>query len=111
MQFETIVTEIDECIMLITLNRHKTLNALNQKMAEEIISALREADKNEEVGCIIITGSEKAFAAGADIKEMREHSFSEILVETNATHCMMILDNENDVQTCVDFRDFILLCF
>ena len=36
MQFETIVTEIDECIMLITLNRHKTLNALNQKMAEEI---------------------------------------------------------------------------
>ena len=78
MQFETIVTEIDECIMLITLNRHKTLNALNQKMAEEIISALREADKNEEVGCIIITGSEKAFAAGADIKEMREHSFSEM---------------------------------
>ena len=72
MQLETIVTEIDECIMLITLNRHKTLNALNQKMAEEIISSLREADKNEEVGCIIITGSEKAFAAGADIKERRE---------------------------------------
>ena len=78
MQLETIVTEIDECIMLITLNRHKTLNALNQKMAEETISALREADKNEEVGCIIITGSEKAFAAGADIKEMRENSFSEM---------------------------------
>ena len=78
MQFETIVTEIDECIMLITLNRHKALNALNKKMAEEVIYALLEADKNEEVGCIVITGSEKAFAAGADIKEMREYSFSEM---------------------------------
>ena len=79
MQLETIVTEIDECIMLITLNRHKTLNALNQKMAAEIISALREADKNEEVGCIIITGSEKAFAAGADISEFSEFKSKEAM--------------------------------
>ena len=79
MQFETILTEIEENIMLITLNRPKSLNALNRQLAEETLSALRIADSNREIGCILITGSEKAFAAGADIKEMREHSFTEML--------------------------------
>tara|TARA_A100001011_G_C14194449_1_gene792823 strand:- start:314 stop:1156 length:843 start_codon:yes stop_codon:yes gene_type:complete len=78
MQFETILVEIEENIMLITLNRPKALNALNSQLAEETLSALRIADNNREIGCIVITGSEKAFAAGADIKEMQEHSFSEM---------------------------------
>ncbi|MEK9532002.1 MAG: enoyl-CoA hydratase-related protein, partial [Alphaproteobacteria bacterium] len=78
MQFETILTEIDENIMLITLNRPKALNALNRQLADEMLSALRTADNNREIGCIIITGSEKAFAAGADIKEMQQHSFTEM---------------------------------
>ena len=78
MQFETILTEIEENIMLITLNRPKSLNALNRQLAEETLSALRIADSNREIGCILITGSEKAFAAGADIKEMHEHSFTEM---------------------------------
>ena len=78
MQFETILTEIDENIMLITLNRPKALNALNRQLADEMLSALRIADNNREIGCIIITGSEKAFAAGADIKEMQQNSFTEM---------------------------------
>ena len=78
MQFETIVMEINENIMIISINHPKTLNALNRKIAKEMIYALHEADKNESIGCVIITGNEKAFAAGADIKEMREHSFSEM---------------------------------
>ena len=78
MQFETILTEIEENIMLITLNRPKSLNALNRQLAEETLSALRIADSNREIGCIVITGSEKAFAAGADIKEMQEYSFTEM---------------------------------
>ncbi len=78
MKFETIVMEINENIMIVTINRPKTLNALNSKIAEETIYALQEADKNDKIGCMIITGSEKAFAAGADIKEMREHSFAEM---------------------------------
>ena len=78
MKFETIVTEISENVMIISINRPKMLNALNSKVAEETIFALQEADKNDKIGCMIITGSEKAFAAGADIKEMREHSFAEM---------------------------------
>ncbi len=78
MQFDTIVKEINENIMIISINRPKMLNALTRKMAEEMIFALREAEKNEDIGCVILTGTEKAFAAGADIKEMREHSFSEM---------------------------------
>ena len=78
MKFETIVMEINENIMIVTINRPKMLNALNSKIAEETIYALQEADKNDNIGCMIITGSEKAFAAGADIKEMREHSFAEM---------------------------------
>ena len=78
MKFETIVMEINENIMIVTINRPKMLNALNSKIAEETIYALQEADKNDKIGCMIITGSEKAFAAGADIKEMREHSFAEM---------------------------------
>ena len=78
MKFETIVMEINENIMIVTINRPKMLNALNSKIAEETVYALQEADKNDKIGCMIITGSKKVFAAGADIKEMREHSFAEM---------------------------------
>ncbi|MDC3311799.1 enoyl-CoA hydratase [Alphaproteobacteria bacterium] len=78
MAFELILTETNENILQITLNRPKALNALNRQLAEEIILVLRDADKDPTIGCIIITGSEKAFAAGADIKEMHEHTFSEM---------------------------------
>jgi enoyl-CoA hydratase len=78
MAFETIVVEIEDHIALIKLNRPDALNALNTDLLGEVCTALEEADANEKVRCIILTGSDKAFAAGADIKEMSEMSFVDV---------------------------------
>ena len=64
---------------LIRFNRPDVLNAINIKLMEELVSTLEELDKDSGVHCIIITGSEKAFAAGADIKEMADASAIEML--------------------------------
>ncbi|KAF9512161.1 hypothetical protein BS47DRAFT_1466102 [Hydnum rufescens UP504] len=70
-------TRPDPSVALITLNRPKALNALNAALMVELNQALGEADVDDSVGAIIITGSEKAFAAGADIKEMKDMEFSD----------------------------------
>lgn len=62
---------------LITLNRPKALNALCDKLIRELVDALQKLDNDESVGAIVITGSDKAFAAGADIKEMLNRTYSE----------------------------------
>ena len=62
---------------IITLNRPKQLNALNNELMDELGAALKAFDADEAIGCIIITGSEKAFAAGADIAAMAKYSFSD----------------------------------
>ena len=67
MAFETIVVETEDHVCQIKLNRPDVLNALNQELLGELVQALEEADANEKVRCIVLTGSEKAFAAGADI--------------------------------------------
>ncbi|KAG1799917.1 ClpP/crotonase-like domain-containing protein [Suillus plorans] len=64
-------------VALITLNRPKALNALNAAHFQDISDAMKEADEDASVGAIILTGSERAFAAGADIKEMKDKSFAE----------------------------------
>ncbi|RJE80916.1 enoyl-CoA hydratase [Paracoccus sp. JM45] len=78
MAFETIIVEIEDEVALIRLNRPEALNALNATLLDELSSALAEADRNDKVRCIVLTGSEKAFAAGADIKEMSQKSFVEV---------------------------------
>ncbi|WP_108500726.1 enoyl-CoA hydratase [Paracoccus indicus] len=78
MAFETIIVEIEDEVALIRLNRPEALNALNATLLDELSSALAEADRNDKVRCIVLTGSEKAFAAGADIKEMSTKSFVEV---------------------------------
>jgi enoyl-CoA hydratase len=78
MAFETINVDIDDHIALIRLNRPDALNALNTQLLMELCQALEEADRNEKVRCIVVTGSEKAFAAGADIKEMSEMDFGDV---------------------------------
>jgi len=70
MPYETILTQIDDRVGLIRLNRPQQLNALNAQLMEELATALEEFDRDPNVGCIVITGNERAFAAGADIKEM-----------------------------------------
>lgn len=81
MAYETILTEIEDHVGLITLNRPKVLNALNSQLMGELGTALTAMQADHNVRCIIITGCEKAFAAGADVKEMSEKSFVDMYNE------------------------------
>lgn len=81
MAYETILVETRGRVGLITLNRPKALNALNSKVLEEMVAAAEAFDENAKVGAIVITGSEKAFAAGADIKEMQPKTYIEAYME------------------------------
>jgi enoyl-CoA hydratase len=78
MSYELILTETKGRTGLITLNRPKQLNALNDQVMNEIGAALKAFDADEAISCIIITGSEKAFAAGADIGAMASYSFADV---------------------------------
>ena len=78
MAFETIIVDIDDHVCTIKINRPDAMNALNQDVLDEICTALEEGDASDKVRVSIITGSEKAFAAGADIKEMSELSFVDV---------------------------------
>jgi enoyl-CoA hydratase len=72
MNYETILTTKEGMLGIITLNRPQAMNALSNKLVAELISALNEFEKDEGVRCLVITGSERAFSAGADIKEMAD---------------------------------------
>ncbi|KAI6169571.1 enoyl-CoA hydratase [Pisolithus thermaeus] len=72
-----VVSQPDPAVALITLNRPNALNALNVAHFNDISSALKEADQDSAIGAMVITGSDKAFAAGADIKEMKDKTFAE----------------------------------
>ena len=78
MSYETILVSRDERVGTITLNRPKALNALNSQVMNEVTTAAAEFDSDTGIGAIVITGNEKAFAAGADIKEMAELSFADV---------------------------------
>lgn len=78
MAYETIIVEVEDHVALITLNRPQALNALNDQLLGELADALTGCQNNDKVRCIVITGSEKAFAAGADIKMMAEKSFVDV---------------------------------
>src|SRR5947209_235239 len=73
--FELIIVESKGAVGIITLNRPKMLNALSFGVFREIAAAIEDLEADDKVGCILITGSEKAFAAGADIKEMQPKGF------------------------------------
>ncbi len=77
MAYENIIVETREHVGLITLDRPKALNALNAALIRELGEALLKFDADETIGAIVITGSDKAFAAGADIKDMQSKTFVE----------------------------------
>jgi enoyl-CoA hydratase len=77
MVYENIIVEIRGKVGLVTLNRPQALNALNETLIAELNDALAGFESNPDVGCTVITGSEKAFAAGADVKEMAEKTYVE----------------------------------
>ena len=78
MNYQNILTRLEGKAAIVTLNRPKALNALNGELMEELGAALKVFDADDKIGCIIITGSEKAFAAGADIGAMASYSFADV---------------------------------
>ncbi|EKF19461.1 enoyl-CoA hydratase [Nitratireductor pacificus] len=81
MAYETILVETRDRVGLVTLNRPKALNALNAQVLEEVVAAMQAFDENARIGAIVLTGSEKAFAAGADIKEMMPKTYIDAYME------------------------------
>lgn len=81
MAYETILIERQGSVGLITLNRPKALNALSSTLMGELRRALDDLEADDTIGCLIITGSEKAFAAGADIKEMQPKTYMDVYRE------------------------------
>ena len=80
MSYENIVIERKGRVGIIRLNRPQALNALNLALKSELCEAIRKFDSDANIGCMIITGNEKAFAAGADIKEMADKSYNDALM-------------------------------
>lgn len=78
MAYETLVVEAEDYVTLIRLNRPEAMNALNARLMAELATALTAADADPNTRCIVVTGSEKAFAAGADVREMATKSFTEV---------------------------------
>ncbi len=76
--YETILVETDGRVGILTLNRPEALNALNAQMLRDVLDALRGFDADEAIGCILLRGSERAFAAGADIKQMQHLGAAEM---------------------------------
>ncbi|MEZ5939343.1 MAG: enoyl-CoA hydratase [Hyphomonadaceae bacterium] len=81
MSYETLLVETDGPVGVITLNRPEALNALNDQLVGDLTRALDAFEADDAIRCIVVTGSAKAFAAGADIRMMSTKSFSEVLTE------------------------------
>ena len=80
MAYENIIVETKGSVGIIRLNRPNALNALNRALIAELTLAIDDFEKDDNIGCLLITGSEKAFAAGADIKEMADKTFMQAYV-------------------------------
>jgi enoyl-CoA hydratase len=81
MAYETLIVEIEDDICQVQMNRPEALNALNRKLMQELAEAMIAADRSPKVRCIVLSGSEKAFAAGADVKEMADKTYAEVLFD------------------------------
>lgn len=79
--FETIKTATEGAVATITIDRPKAMNALNSQVLEDVVAAAEQFDADANIGAIVLTGGEKAFAAGADIKEMQTKTYPAIRVE------------------------------
>ena len=77
---ENILVQTRGNVGIITLNRPDALNALNSALIEDLYQALEAFEADDEVGCMVLTGSEKAFATGADIKEMQSRDYMDVFM-------------------------------
>lgn len=80
---DVILSEVRGRVGLITFNRPKALNAVNLEVMQQLVLRVAEFDADENIGCIVLTGNEKAFVAGADIKEMQDKSYMDMFLENN----------------------------
>ncbi len=81
MAYETLIVDVEDHVAVIRLNRPDALNALNSHLLEELAAALTELDAAPRVRALVLTGSEKAFAAGADVKEMADKTFVDMYLQ------------------------------
>ena len=81
MKYENILVEQRDNVGLITLHRPKALNALCAALMDELTHAIEKFDGDDNIGCMVLTGSQKAFAAGADIKEMSDKEYIDVMRE------------------------------
>ncbi len=86
MAYETLLVEVTDHVGIIRLNRPAALNAINIQMLSDLSDAIAAMDADDKIAVMVLTGSEKAFAAGADIKEMAEKSFVDMFKEDYFTH-------------------------
>ncbi|MEM9061674.1 MAG: enoyl-CoA hydratase [Pseudomonadota bacterium] len=93
MAYTCIAVETREHVGLIRLDRPKALNALNTELLNELADALQKFDADERIGAIVLTGNEKAFAAGADITEMQPKSFVDVFSENMFAAQMQVIEN------------------
>ena len=93
MAYKTLLVETREQVGLITLNRPDVLNALNSELLRELGEALQVFDADDGIGAIVLTGSEKAFAAGADIKEMQPKGFIDVFLDDFLAAEARIIEN------------------
>jgi enoyl-CoA hydratase len=93
MTYNTILTEVDQNIGIIQFNRPQVLNALSMEVRDELGAAISEMSTNAEIGAIVLTGNEKAFAAGADIKEMQELSYMDMYNGDNSAALQGIISS------------------
>jgi enoyl-CoA hydratase len=101
MAYENILIETEGRVGVIRLNRPQALNALNSALNAELAQAVAGFDVDPGIGCILITGSDKAFAAGADIKEMADKSAAEMLMADYAADWHMVADARKPVVVAV----------
>lgn len=101
MPYEMILTETRGRVGLITLNRPQALNALNNQLVRELMDALETFDNDDNIGAMVLTGSEKAFAAGADIKEMADKSIRQMMDGDSITAFGRILNIRKPVIAAV----------
>ncbi|MCB2114090.1 MAG: enoyl-CoA hydratase [Parvularculaceae bacterium] len=85
MPYQCILLETDHDVGIVTLNRPDALNAFSDQLMDELTDALKKLEADDDIGCIVITGSEKAFAAGADIKEMASVTYMQAVNENFIT--------------------------
>jgi enoyl-CoA hydratase len=101
MTYETILTETHGRVGLITLNRPQALNALNSQLIGELTKALMVYDQDDKIGSIVLTGSDKAFAAGADIKDMANKSYHQAFMEDFIASWGQVSHTRKPVIACV----------